>query len=374
MSQNEEYRYVSAARSNKKKKSKLRIGRILIVLLLVVGILVAAAAITWKLLSNTITETYISQEQSGQLVDTIVATPDEYKGDWVNILVAGVSNNPDDLDYPDEYNGIGMTDIIMYVSYDVKNNKVSVLQIPRDTYVGNETSVGHNSTGKINALYGSGKYKDTDPISNLAEVVQEQYKLNIDYYATVDIAAFTEIINLLGGIEMYVPYDIWDDVGNSISKGTHYIDGETARWILRQRHCYAQADIQRMETQQYFYAACFELFKSCTVSDLTKHVLPVVAYRVNTDMPFETMTSLAISMMKLNASNIYITKLLGGATMVNGQSVFVINPERTATLLNDYFRPYGDPVAAAGLGLPTGVAAPTEIADTGKYLVNIIVE
>ena len=374
MSQNEEYRYVSAARAGRKKKSGLRVGRILLVLVLVLGILAVAVAITWKLLSSTITETYINQEQSGQLVETIIETPDEYKGDWVNILVAGVSNNPDDLDYPEEYNGVGMTDIIMYVSYDVKNNKVSVLQIPRDTYVGNETSVGRNSTGKINVLYGSGKYKDTDPISNLAEVVQEQYKLNIDYYATVDIAAFTEIIDLMGGIEMYVPYHIWDDVGNYIPKGTHRIDGTTARWVLRQRHCYAQADIQRMETQQYFYAACFELFKSCTVGDLTRHVLPVVAYRVNTDMPFETMISLAMSMMKLSASDIYITKVLGGATMVNGQSVFVVNPDRTAALLNDYFRPYGDPVGAAELGLPTGVAAPTEIADTGKYLVNIIVE
>ena len=374
MSQNEEYRYVSAARANKKKKGGLKIGRVLLVLLLIVGILVAAAAITWKLLSKTITETYIKQDQAGQLVETIVETPDEYKGDWVNILVAGVSNNPDDLDYPEEYNGVGMTDIIMYVSYDVKNNKVSVLQIPRDTYVGNDTSVGYVSTGKINALYGSGKYKETDPISNLAEVVQQQYGLNIDYYATVDIAAFTEIIDLMGGIEMYVPYDVWDDVGNRIDKGTHRIDGSTARWILRQRHCYAQADIQRMETQQYFYAACFQLFKTCSVSDLTGHVLPVVAYRVNTDMPFETMTSLAMSMMKLNGSDIYITKLLGGATMVNGQSVFVVNPERTAALLNDYFRPYGDPVPAAELGVPTGVAAPVEIADTGKYLINIIVE
>ena len=374
MSQNEEYRYVSQARSKRRKKGGLRIGRVLLVLMLVLGILAAAVAVTWKILSGAVTETIITQEQSGQLVETIIETPDEYKGAWVNILVAGVSNNPSDLDYPEEYNGVGMTDIIMYVSYDVKNNKVSVLQIPRDTYVGNDTSVGRVSTGKINALYGSGKYKDTDPISNLAEVVQEQYRLNIDYYATVDIAAFTEIIDLMGGIEMYVPYDIWDDVGNYIPKGTHKIDGTTARWVLRQRHCYAQADIQRMETQQYFYAACFELFKSCTVGDLTRHVLPVVAYRVNTDMPFETMTSLAMSMMKLSGSDIYITKVLGGATMVNGQSVFVVNPERTAALLNDYFRPYGDPVGAAEMGLPTGVAAPVEIADTGKYLVNIIVE
>ncbi len=365
MSHNEEYRYVSAARSKKKKP---RVGRILLVFLLVVGLLVAAVAITWKILSEKFTETYIKQDQAGTLVETIEKTPEEYKGDVVNVLVAGISNNPNDLDYPEEYNGVGMTDIIMYVSYDVKNNSASVLQIPRDSYVGNVTS-----TGKINAAFGSGKYKD-DPISNLAEIVNQQYKLPIDYYATVDIQCFTEIIDAMGGIDMYVPYNVWDEVGNSISKGTHHIDGATARWILRQRKCYPQSDIQRMETQQYFYAACFNLFKTCSVTDLTKFLLPVVAYRVNTDMEFETMTSLAMSLMKIDASRIYVTKLLGGSMSVNGQSVFVINAERTAELLNTHFRPYGEPVSAAQLGVPTGYYPSTEIEDTGKYLINIIVE
>ncbi len=368
MSNNEEYRYVSENRA--KHKRKPRVGRILLTVVLVAAILVGAVAITWKILSEKFTQTYIKQDQAGTLVETIEKTPDEYKGDVVNVLVAGISNNPNDLDYPDEYNGVGMTDIIMYVTYDVKNNSVSVLQIPRDTYVGRDVS----PTGKINGVFGSGKYKD-DPISNLAEVVNQQLKLPVDYYATVDIQGFTEIIDLMGGIDMYVPYDVWDLEGNSIPKGTHHIDGATARWIMRQRYCYAQADIQRMETQQYFYAACFNLFKSCSVTDLTKHVLPVVAYRVNTDMPFETMTSLAMSMMKLDASRIYVTKVLGGATMVNEQSVFVVNGERTAQVLNTYFRPYGEPVSAAEMALPYVENGPAvEIEDTGKYLINIIVE
>lgn len=368
MSQREEYRYVAATRANHKKKKKNKAGRILLVLLLAVVLVGGAAFGTWKYLSHKFNTEYIHQDDAGHLVETIEATPAEYSGDWVNILVAGVSNDPNDLDYPDEYNGVGMTDIIMYMSYDVKNNEISVLQIPRDAYVGSLTS-----TGKINALYGQGQYKD-DPISNLAEVVQNQYKLPIDYYVTVDIQAFTEIVDLMGGIDMYVPYDIWDENGNTVTKGTHHIDGATARWIMRQRHCYAQADIQRMETQQYFYAACFRFFKTCSVRDLTKVALPIVAWRVNTDMSFETMTSLAMSMMKIDSSRIYMAKVLGGAAMVDGQSVFLVNPERTAELLNNHFRPYGDPVPASELGMPKGLYAATEIEDTGKYLINIIVE
>lgn len=373
MSQNEEYRYVSAARAKHRKKRKVRVGRVLLVVVLLLAAAAGAVTVTWKILSKKFTDNYIKQDQAGNLVDTIDSTPEEYKGDVVNILVAGVSNDPNDLDYPEEYNGAGITDIIMYVSYDVKNNAMSVLQIPRDTYINN--GVLSTSTGKINAIYAQGQHKDTgDYISNLAEVINQEFQLPVDYYATVDIKGFTEIIDLMGGIDMYVPYDIWDDNNNRIDQGMHHIDGSTARWILRQRHCYAQADIQRMETQQYFYAACFRLFKTCSVKDLTKHVLPVVAYRVNTDMDFDTMTSLAMSLMKIDATRIYIAKALGGSMMVNDQSVFVVNPDRTAELLNNYFRPYGDPVPAGSLQLPTGYAPATEIEDTGKYLINIIVE
>lgn len=372
MSQNNEYRYVSEARAKRQggpRKRKVKTGRIFLAVVLVLAVIVGACALTWKLLAQKFTENYIKQDTAGNLVDSISGTPDAYQGDWVTILVAGIANDENDLDYDGtETYGKGLTDIIMYVSYDVKNNKMSVLQIPRDTYIGNLTS-----TGKINAVYAQGQYKD-DPISNLAEVINEQYGLPIDYYVTVDVKAFTEIIDLMGGIDMYVPYDMYDDVGNTISKGTHHIDGATSRWILRQRHCYAQADIQRMETQQYFYAACFKLFKTCTVGDLTRHVLPVVSYRVNTNMEFNTMTSLAMSLMKLDSSNIYMAKALGGSTMVNGQSVFVCNPDRTAELLNNYFRPYGDPVPASELKLPTGYTPSSEIEDTGKYLINIIVE
>lgn len=368
MSQASEYRYVSAARSKRQQKKKKKTGRVFLTLLLVLAFIAGACALTWKILSDKFTATYIKQDTAGNLVDTITGTPDEYKKDHVSILVAGISNDKNDIDEEEFKDSIGLTDIIMYVSYDVKNNKMSVLQIPRDTYIGDLTS-----TGKINALYAQGQYKD-DPISNLAEVVNNDFQLPIDYYVTVDVKAFTEIVDLMGGIDMYVPYDVSDDEGNVLPAGNHHIDGATARWMLRQRHCYAQGDIQRMETQQYFYAACFKLFKTCSVKDLTKHVLPVVAYRVNTDMDFDTMVSLAMSLMKIDSSRIYLTRVLGGSMMVGDQSVFVVNAQRTADVLNQYFRPYGDPVSAESLPLPTGYYPSTEIEDTGKYLVNIMVE
>lgn len=112
MSQNQEYRYVSAARA-KKRKRKPRVGRILLALVLVLALLGAVVTITWRLLSHKFNQIYVKQDQAGNLVETIVNTPEEYQGDVVNILVAGVSNDDNDLDELQFKGNVGLTDIIM---------------------------------------------------------------------------------------------------------------------------------------------------------------------------------------------------------------------------------------------------------------------
>ena len=142
---------------------------------------------------------------------------------------------------------MGFTDVILYVSFDMKANKISMLQIPRDTYIGDTASTG--GTGKINAVALHG---DTNPpVAALASVVNDQLKLPVDYYVTIDMDAFKAVINAIGGIEVTVPFDITDDHGNTLRAGTQRIDGATAEFMVRQRHNYSNADIGRLEMQRY---------------------------------------------------------------------------------------------------------------------------
>ena len=108
-----------------------------------------------------------------------IGTEDALKGDVVNILCAGIDFE-EGREYP---NGMGFTDVILYVSFDMKANKISMLQIPRDTYIGETTT-----TGKINAVALQGK--SDPPIAALATLVNQQFKLPVDYYVTIDIDAF----------------------------------------------------------------------------------------------------------------------------------------------------------------------------------------
>ena len=119
-------------------------------------------------------------------------TPDYLRSKTMNILVAGI-------DY-DETREVANTDVILLVSVDLEGKKIAALQIPRDTYVGEDLV----KYGKINGLYNWG-FKDGDGdtgISVLAETICDQFAITIDNYVTVDMAAFQTLVNMLGGVEV----------------------------------------------------------------------------------------------------------------------------------------------------------------------------
>lgn len=271
-----------------------------------------------------------------------IATPEEIKDDVVNILCAGIDYE-EGRDYS---SGMGMTDVVLYVSYDVKANKINMLQIPRDTYVGQDVPTG--GTGKINAV---ARFGDTDPaIESLAQLINAQFKLPVDCYVTIDMDAFKAVIDAIGGIEVTVPFDITDDYGNTLHAGTQKVDGATAEFMVRQRHAYKNADIGRLEMQRYMYSALLKTFKSFPIKDIVK-VMPAYIQYVKTDINLTRMCALAAKVRNVPSENIVMMTMPCEPTNYNGLSVVSCHLEETAEMLNTYFRPYSDPVSAAELAL-----------------------
>ena len=181
---------------------------------------------------------------------------------FYNLLLLGIDYDADDSgrDYAE---GKGNTDVILYVQVNRDTGKVNVLQIPRDSYIGDyidEAKGCTSPTGKINSVYALGPDQD-NLINNIANKIYEMFKLPVDNYVTIDMNAFKTMLNVMGGITMYVPWDITDKTTGEllVPQGTHQISGDTAEVILRNRN-YAQADYKRLETQQYFYAALVRTF------------------------------------------------------------------------------------------------------------------
>ena len=351
----------AARRAAMRRKKAARRRRLLVLVSIVLAVVLLAGLAVYLF-----AESMVQQGQSGQLTHEVMQTVPEMSRKTANILIAGIDYDAED-DGRDYSEGRGMTDVIMLACCDFENKTLAMLQIPRDTYVGEQVDTG--GTGKINAVYSHGA-DERNRITNLAKVINDQFKLPVDYYITLDMQAFTDLIKILGGLQMYVPWDVTDDAGNVIHQGDQFLDADHVEWIIRQRHMYNNADLGRLEPQQYFPAAIFKTFMTFPLSDLIK-VAPALVQYVNTDYSVPEIISMFAWLQKVDKANIGIARVPGGALYeTNGHTgLYGANPVTCAQLLNDHFRPYQDPVAAEALGLPTGLSFPTgEIAPEMKYL------
>ncbi len=288
---------------------------------------------------------YISGALSGEgagmgVLGDHLNTPKEYQGDVVNFLVCGI-------DY-EEGRTHSLTDLIMYVNFDVKNKKINMLQIPRDTYVGGE----YASNGKINAVASHNGGLD---ISLLADRINEMFALPIDYYVTIDMDSFKSIVDTFGGIEVYIPQDMeWQ--GSKLEQGYRNLNGDAAEFFVRNRHGegFETGDFARLEMQRYFYSGLFNRLRTMTPKDIAK-LFPVFLTYMKTDMPVTDMAGVGISALGVPSQNIMMCRVpeYAGAELYLGEhSVNVVAAEETADLLNTYFRSYGEPVSADQLQLP----------------------
>ena len=69
--------------------------------------------------------------------------------------------------------------------------------------------------------------------------------MEIDYYAQINFQGFSKLVDSIGGITVDSDRSFVSEDGFSYSKGTNYLTGETALSFVRERHAFADGDIQR---------------------------------------------------------------------------------------------------------------------------------
>ncbi len=265
-----------------------------------------------------------------------MATPQEIKHKSVNILVTGI-------DYTVKAgNRRGkLTDVILLVSFDMENRNVDVLQIPRDTYVGDASS-----TGKINALYSS---KEGGGINGLMNKINQMFQIPIDHYVTINMDGFIYAVDAVGGVEVDVPKGFTLE-GVTIQAGKQVLDGAHAEKFVRERHAYADADLGRIRMQQLFLEALLKKAFSLSLGQATSLASSLIS-QVTTDLTLNDILGYYQELMKVDLSEIHFHLLPVTGTMVNGQSVLSIKRYPTADLLNEDFRIFQSPVPAESLGI-----------------------
>jgi LCP family protein required for cell wall assembly len=219
----------------------------------------------------------------------------------VNVLLLGIDERSNE-------EGPWRTDTMMILTIDPLNRTGGMLSVPRDLWVEIPTH-GLDRINNANFYGDAYDYPGGGPALAMRTV---QYNLGvpIHYYARVNFNAFVEIVNALGGIDVYVEEEIDDPSYPSsnpadpygyehlyIPAGMIHMDGELALKYARTRHS-AGGDFDRAARQQQVMQA---ILNKVTQFDLLPQLVPqavplwqTLSDSVQTDLTLDQIIGLAV--------------------------------------------------------------------------------
>lgn len=205
--------------------------------------------------------------------------------DVINIYISGM----------DEYgtvSKVSRSDVNMIVTINPKTKQILLTNIPRDYYV-----QLHDTTGYKDKLTHAGVYG----LDTSVETLEDLLGIDIDYYFKVNFSSLVNIVDALGGVDVYSEYDFQSWNGYNFSKGYNRVDGKAALSFVRERKTFSGGDNQRGKNQQAMIEA---IFRKCTnPSIIIKYnsLLNSLSDSMITDMPMRNITRLAKMQLRDNA-------------------------------------------------------------------------
>ena len=274
---------------------------------------------------------------TGEQIEVETEVPVSHKEGYYNILIAGTDGDG------------GRTDTIIVARLDTKEHTVALMSVPRDTLI-----VGNYSVPKINSVYGAGG-QGKDGMENLEKYVAGVLGFEVDGYVLVDLDAFIQIVDLVGGVYFDVPQSMYyndptQDLYINLSAGYQHLDGKQAMGLVRYRS-YAQADIQRISVQQEFLQAlakqCLQIGNVAKIQEFAE----ILSESVVTDLSIGNMVYFGQELLKCDFDNMEMYTPEGGGVSIRGGSYYALYASSILELVNAHFNPYEEEITRGDLTL-----------------------
>ena len=236
-----------------------------------------------------------------------------------NILLLGSDSRISAGDPSQWEAGAQRTDAIMIVQVSGDRQEVSVVSIPRDTWV----EVPGYGQAKINAAYSYGGPSLT------IQTVEQLTGVRIDHFAIADFESFEALTDEIGGvvINLKTPQTLAD---TQFPAGAQRLNGAQALAYTRERKSLPGGDFDRINRQQaWMRAIVSQVLHGGILTDPTKlyGFLSAVTQTMAVDEGFtiDEMQSLAIDLRGLRSRNINFLTIptAGTGTSEDGQSIVV---------------------------------------------------
>lgn len=241
----------------------------------------------------------------------------------VNILVLGTDSRTSASDPSQWKEGAQRTDAIMIVQVSGDRKTVSVMSIPRDSWV----EIPGHGQGKINAAYSYGGPSLT------IHTVENLTGIHIDHFAVANFESFVALTDEIGGVRVNLktPQTL---AGKELGAGAQVLDGQQALAYTRERSSLPNGDFDRVKRQQtWMRSIVSRVLTNGTLSSPTAlySFLKTASRTVAVDESFtlNQMQSLALETRHLHSNDIRFMTVptAGTGTSTDGQSIVTLDAD-----------------------------------------------
>jgi len=241
----------------------------------------------------------------------------------INIMLIGQDRRPGE--------GRTRSDTMILCTVNKKTKELTMTSFMRDMYV----QIPGYQDNRINACYAFGGMK------LLNTCLKENFGVQVDGNIEVDFEGFTDIINLVGGVDIYLSNSEANHLiaqGYNVKAGMNHLDGKTALAHSRNRTI-GSGDFSRTERQREVLNAVFEKCRGLSVNQL-KNLMEKALPMITTDLSNREILDYLLDVvpllgdMKVNTQRIPADDTYKYA-YIRGMSVLVPDLEANREILKD---------------------------------------
>ena len=300
-----------------KKRSKI----VLIIIGIIIGVFlisIGGVYIYGRHIYNKVEKVEVDKEEVG-ITEEVEEKLSPYNNSVINIALFGVDSDD---------GSTGRSDSIIIATIDTIHKKLKLTSVMRDSYV-NISGIGND---KINHAYAFGG-------PQLAiKTLNENFDLNIQDFVAVNFDSLPKIIDMLGGVTVYVTEEEVSHISGINSAGTYNLTGAQALAYSRIRYA-TGGDYVRTERQRTILTKMYEKILSINPTQYTS-LLSEGLSMLQTSLDYSKILELGTEVLKMGVTTLEQERFpLDGycqGEIINGVYYLIFNKSLTVEQLYNY--------------------------------------